>query len=168
MINEYATPMRLETLDPATLTAACDTSCEVTVEMAAVDVGFWTAHAQVSKALVSAIPTHANKAFNFGCGEALASSFGLKADQQFDAVSASRLRQASVSPNANTPALPSQHVAASQWSQAGLDGSGPVLTTHHSVAAANHRNSLEAGMQEVMLLDDFRQRAQITPIDDQR
>ena len=142
MINEYATPMRLETLDPATLSTACHNSREATVEMAAVDVGFWMAHAQVSKALVSAIPTHANKAFNFSCGETLASSFGLKADQQFD--------------------------AASQCSQAALDGSGPVLTTHHSVAAANQRNSLEAGMQEVMLLDDFRQRAQITPIDGQR
>ena len=114
MINEYATPMRLETLDPATSTEACHTRREASVEMAAVDVGFWTAHAQVSRALVSAIPSHANKAFNFGCGGTLAPSSGLEADEQFDAVSASGLREASVPLNANTSALPSQDVAASQ------------------------------------------------------
>ena len=168
MINEYATPMHLKTLDPAASTAACQTRRKASVEMAAVDVGFWTAHAQVSRALVSAIPSHANKAFNFGCGGTLAPPSGLEADQQFDAVPASGLREVSVSFNANTPALPSQDVAASQWSQAGLDGLGSVLNTHHSVATANHRNLLEAGMQEVTLLDDFRQRAQITAIDDQR
>ena len=128
------------------------------MERAAVNVGFWTAHAQASKALVSAIPTNANEAFNFG-GERLAPSSGPKADQQFDAVAATRLREASVCPNAGTPALPSQHVAAGQWSQAGLDGSWPVLTTRHGVAAANHRSLLKADMQEASVLDDFEQHA---------
>ena len=115
-----------------------------------------------------AMPHNANKAAEYGDGNARCPYTGAHVPVADPSVSASSLSERVVSDKTVDAATPGVNAADGRLSRVRADGSDQALTTNQGVRVSDNQHSLKAGLRGPALLKDFILREKITHFDHER